>query len=552
MTASRSARQAPGPRFVALVIAAVVAAHATACGGGAERGVPAGEAAGPVVRAIRLPDLSRADAAVAATIREKGEAVEREASGTPEARAAAQGALGKVLLAARFYGEAEVALANARALAPRDMQWPYYLGHLHKRSGSLAKSVPFFEEAHRLAPEHVPAMVWLGEAYLTGGDVARADDLFARALAREPRSAAALFGRGRAALQRQDFQAAVSHLEAALAADPQAESVHYPLATAYQGIGDEVRARTHFTLRRRGDIEVPPADPLIEEIDAIVESPVAFELRGIRALDRKDWADAAEQFRRGIAMAPGNASLRHRLGTALFMRGDAKGAVEAFEEALRVDPGFARAHYSLGVLLETGGREAEASGHYAAAVAREPGYAEARSRLARVLRRTGRAKEALAEYERVLEQDPRSGEAAFGYTLTLARLGRHAEARGRLEQDLGRFSERAPFVLVLARLLAAAPADAVRDGGRALALAQELLKEAQTLDVGETLAMALAETGDFGQAIAIQRELVAAARAQGGRPEVVSRLAGNLRLYEQGRPCRQPWLEEPEYVERER
>ena len=52
--------------------------------------------------------------------------------------------------------------------------------------------------------------------------------------------------------------------------------------------------------------------------------------------------------------------------------------------------------------------------------------------------------------------------------------------------------------------------------------------------------MTLAELGRYGEAAAVQRDLIAAAEAEGMR-EAVPRLAANLRLYEQGRPCRTPW-----------
>lgn len=500
------------------------------------------------VEAVTLPDLSRTTPAVAESIRQREQAIGERAAGAPQERALAYGELGKILLAARFYTEAEQALLNAQTLAPDDMRWPYFLGHVYKRTGSLAKSIAAFAEASRLSPDHVATLIWLGDGYLARGDVDEAASLFDRASVLDARSAAARFGRGRASLLRQDFKAAVEHLEAALALDPGAESVHYPLAMAYRGAGDQERARSHLALRRRGDIEVPPADPLMREVDALVESPTAFELRGIRALDKKDWVGAVDSFRRGVAMAPGNASLRHRLGTALFMSGDVKGAVEAFTEAVRVSPGFARAHYSLGVLSETSGRDRDAVAHYTAAVEHEPGYAEARGRLAHVLRRSGRPAEALVHFERVLAQDPGAAEAAFGYSLTLARLGRYAAARTRLTGDLTRFANRRPFAVALVRVLAAAPAEGVRDGARAVALAKELVGGTPTLDVGEALAMALAEAGDYQQAASIQRDLIAAARAQRGRPDLLARLARNLALYEQQRACRQPWVDEPEFT----
>ncbi|PYR26714.1 MAG: hypothetical protein DMF98_08100, partial [Acidobacteria bacterium] len=45
---------------------------------------------------------------------------------------AAYGELGKLLMAATYFDAAEVCYLNAQTLAPIDMRWPYYLGHLDK------------------------------------------------------------------------------------------------------------------------------------------------------------------------------------------------------------------------------------------------------------------------------------------------------------------------------------------------------------------------------------------------------------------------------------
>ena len=66
----------------------------------------------------------------------------------------------------------------------------------------------------------------------------------------------------------------------------------------------------------------------------------------------------------------------------------------------------------------------------------------------------------------------------------------------------------------LGPLLAASPDNRVRDGRRAMALVNELRKTHQTIDLGETLAMTLAELGQYEQAAAMQRDVMAAARAR--------------------------------------
>src|SRR3972149_6957999 len=75
---------------------------------------------------------------------------------------------------------------------------------------------------------------------------------------------------------------------------------------------------------------------------------------------------------------------------------------------------------------------------------------------------------------------------------------------------------------------------------RALELVENLLEGARTPDLGETLAMALAEVGDYDRAASIQRAILAVVR-RGGSPDAAQRLERNLRLYETRRPTRTFW-----------
>jgi hypothetical protein len=99
------------------------------------------------------------------------------------------------------------------------------------------------------------------------------------------------------------------------------------------------------------------------------------------------------------------------------------------------------------------------------------------------------------------------------------------------------------FAHALARLLAASPDDRVRDGRRAVVLVNELRKKRQTIDLGETLAMAMAELGQYEQAAAVQRDVMAAAEQAGVSDVARSIMSENLKLYEHRQPCRTPWRE---------
>ena len=75
-------------------------------------------------------------------------------------------------------------------------------------------------------------------------------------------------------------------------------------------------------------------------------------------------------------------------------------------------------------------------------------------------------------------------------------------------------------------------------------IVQDLLKEQKSTALGETMAMAFAELGDYERAAGVQRGVIAAARAA-GLQQVVRRMEENLRLYEQHRPCRTLWFDAP-------
>ena len=481
------------------------------------------------MRPVALPDLANAGAPVQRQIRHQYAAL-TAAAGSPMTPigelANAYGELGKLLMAAEYRDAAEACLLDAESLAPRDPRWPYYLGHLHKLRGDGPKSIAAFERARARQPDDVNTLVWLGEAYLDGGRPALAEPLFAHALSREPRSLAALFGMGRTALARSEYRGAVDHLERALSIDPRAAAIHYPLALAYRGLGDGASAERHMRLRAPGEIR--PPDPLMLELDGLLESAVAYEVRGAKALDARDWTGAAGAFRKGIEIAPNEPSLHHKLGTALYLGGDPAGAAAEFEAALRLNPHFAKAHYSLGIMYGSNGLADQAVEHLSAAVRDDPAYVEARLRLADILRLSGRSAASLSHYQQAADADPRLAEASFGYALALVDLGRYREARDRFNDGMKRYPADAGFAHALVRLLAAAPDDRVRDGRAALTLMQGILAaEPRTYQVAEMMAMTFAELGQFGDALAWQRDAIAAAEGA-GRADAANAMAGTL------------------------
>jgi tetratricopeptide (TPR) repeat protein len=493
------------------------------------------------LRPVSLPDISSAAESVQTQLRERYASLTAASGNTatsPADLANAYGEMGKLLMVAEYLDAAEACFVNARTLAPSDMRWTYYLAQVFRFKNDTPQATAFFEQALRLQPDHVPSLVWLAEIYLTQSRPEAAEPLLVKAQSLQPAWGSVLYGLGRVALAKQDYAQAVKQLESALELAPQASRIHYPLAMAYRGLGDRRKAEEH--LRQRGEVDLPPFDPLMGELANLLQNAAAYETRGGDAIDDQRWADAVTNLRKASELAPNNAFTRLNLGTSLYMLDDAAGALEQFQAAVRLSPELAKAHFGIGVIMESRGQDREAIDAFGAAVKYDPGLKEARFSLANALRRSGRVRESFSHYDEVLRLDPAVSQASFGYAMGLVRLGRYQEARDRLERDIKTFPDQPGLLHALARLLAAAPDDRVRDGARALMLVGELLKAQRTLGLAETMAMALAELGRFDEAIRWQRDAIDFARKNGPQA-IVSRLTDNLRLYERRQPCRTPW-----------
>ncbi len=508
-----------------VLAAALTAAIATAC-------TP--PPAAPALRPITLPDISSVAAPVQTQIRDQYASLQQHAT------AEAYGAMGRLFLATEFLDAADACFVDAATLDPRDIRWPYYLGHVERLRNQPSKAASYFERVLAAQPDHIPSLVWLGAMRLVEGQPDAAAPPLDRALALDAGDAAALYHAGRVALAKRDYRLAVERLNAAQARQPQATGIEYPLSLAYRGLGDVKDADAH--LARRGTVDPSPSDPLMRQVAALLQNATAFEVRGADALAKRRWPEAAAALRQALDIAPGNAFTHLNLGTALFETGDAAGALAQFQDAVRLSPSLSKAHYGIGIVTEAAGRDGEAIAAFSAAVQHDADSMEARMSLADALRRNGRDAGALPQYAAIIKVNPSASPAHFGYAMALVHLKRYADARAALERATTTFAGQAGFAHALARLLAAAPEDSVRDGARALAITDALLKAQRTLELMQTRAMALAETGRFDEAAQWQRDAILAA-TQAQRADLMPRLSTNLARYENRQACRVPWAD---------
>ena len=481
------------------------------------------------LRAVPHPQLSRLEPAAGEQILEARKRLESMAQArdvTVEKLSQAYGEMGKLYHVQDFLGAAQACYLNAQLLAPTDFRWSYYLGPIYKNKGEIEKSIASYERALQIRPKNIPALLGAAGGHLSLNRYALAQPLFEQALAVDESCAPALVGMGKIASSKRNTEEAIQYLEAALALQPNANSIHYLLAMSYRRQGNLGKAQAHFQRvamlerLRRGHPMPGYPDPLLKELDELMTGWRRLWVRGMRAFAKGRFAEAAKEYRASVALDPKNPIPRTDLGSSLARLGDLQGAAQQYAEALRISPGNPMLHYYLGTTLMGLHADEDAAEHYQAAIRSNPGFKEAHFQLANLLMRLRRYEKAIPHYTTVIELD--SG-----------------------EEGLQVFPGHADMTHALARLLAACPDHKIRNGGRALQLLQPLFEGQGGLDLEsvETLAMALAETGQFEQAVQVQRAMISDLEGN-QRFDLVQLLAENLALYERGQPCRLPWRED--------
>ena len=232
--------------------------------------------------------------------------------------------------------------------------------------------------------------------------------------------------------------------------------------------------------------------------------PMARTNLGI-ALTKKGRVDEAiAHFQTVLEDYPNDAKAYHNLGNALLKKGDSQSAIAAYEKALSIQSRYPSAHYNLGIALDDSGRIDEAIAHYQEAVQEDPHFAEAYYLLGNDLFRRSRLDDAIAAYEGALQSRPAYPEVENNIGLALLKEGRPGEAIAHWENAVANESDFVPALNNLAWVLAAFPEASIRNGDKALRLADRANQLSGSKDpaVLRTLAAAYAENGRFTEATA--------------------------------------------------
>jgi tetratricopeptide (TPR) repeat protein len=300
---------------------------------------------------------------------------------------------------------------------------------------------------------------------------------------------------------------------AAVAADRLHRRTGGPWLVAWGGLaGAAAVALGAATIDRNRDYH----DPVVIWEDVIAkrpEHPRGWNNLGLILKERggaDDLARAETAVRRAVELKPDEADFAYNLGNVYYRADRPEQAERWFRRALELDPRQAQACHNLAtVLLAADGRNAEARQLLERALAERPEWVHTRYTLAQALAAAGRTSAAAEQYRRVLRRAP-------GHHKAMARL---------------------------ARLLATSRAPAVRDGEEAVRLATRacaLWRRADATGAShlETLAVALAETGQFKQAAARAGQAAGLAERI-GRRKLAALYRRRQRMYASGEKLRE-------------
>ena len=487
---------------------------------------------------VHFPDLTNleADVRVQLTSAQNALAASVKNPATPIVTLSeSYGVMGELYHAYSLFSAARECYLNASLLTPKEFRWVYLLGLVQQQDGRPDEAISQYRVARTLRPDYVAVSVNLANIYLESNRLAEAESSFHEALSIDKNNPAAHYGLGQVALSQRNYAEAVAHFEAALRQVPDANRIHYSLAMAYRGLGDVTQTRAH--LARQGPVGVRTADPLFDEVRELIKGERAHLIRGKLALGAQRYDEAADEFRKAVAANPDSVSARLNLGTALTQTGDLREAVAQFEAALRIDSRNTLAHFNLAVLLANQNQHEQAISHLRSISTIEPNDLGSHLFLGQELKKAGRFDEALAEFSLVFQTDPDNEEALLEQVKLLEQDKQYRKALDILEKGHTQYPQKGRTAVMLAYLLATSPQNDLRDGRRALELAQKIYAATDLPEHGALVAMALAELGRCSEAAEWQRRMIAAAERQ-QKTEVLAKLRADLKQYEQTSPCR--------------
>ncbi len=335
------------------------------------------------------------------------------------------------------------------------------------------------------------AVYWLGEKRFDD-----AIDQYRKIIELRPSDSLGYMNLGAAFARKGDAAAAIPEYERAMQLAPDDPRIERNLAQSLLTQGRVDDAITHFA--RAIELRKDRKDVKGQNPELQLELGNAF-------LQKGDVPEAMAHYRHALELRPDFPAAHSNLGSALLKEGRQTEAIAEYRAALSLRPDDPTAHNNLGNALLQAGLLDEARQQFEEAKKFNPGAdknAEIYCNLGNALLQKRDLENAIANYRQALALRPNYPEAHSNLGAALLAQGKLADAIREFETTLAFAPRSVPTLNNLARLLATAPDPKLRDGNRAVHLAQQAIELNGGRDPASfrALAAALAETGEFAAA----------------------------------------------------
>ena len=269
---------------------------------------------------------------------------------------------------------------------PRNLEALVNLGVVYATMGRFDDAIASYKKALEISYLSAPVHLNLALAYYKAGRCAEAIPEFASVLEANPDTLNALVLKADCHLQLGEFQRAIGLLEPVADAHKDEAVVNYVLGMA-------------FLQNKQMDRGAIYLDRILKQGD----SAEAHVLMGVAKRAAGEFAEAAEEFRKAVALN-GTLPVAHSLfGQAALSTGDRETARTAFQQELAISPNDFESNLYLGVILKEDREFDAARKHIDRAMTLRPGDPGARYQLATILLASNDPKET-AEAARLLEK----------------------------------------------------------------------------------------------------------------------------------------------------
>jgi protein O-mannosyl-transferase len=221
------------------------------------------------------------------------------------------------------------------------------------------------------------------------------------------------------------------------------------------------------------------------------------------------WRDSETLFTHALAVTSNNDVAENNLGIVFLQKGNLDEAISLLQAAVDLRPDNSPAHENLAKALLQKGQVTDALVHYRRLLELQPDNIEVHNIVGTVLIQQGQAREAVEEWQKVLAIQPDNGNAMSN----------------------------------LAWVFATSPDDSLRDGAKAVQLAEQAMRISggRIPIIFRTLAAAYAENGRFSEAIQTAQRGIELANSR-GNSGLATELQSNIVRYQERHPLRDPSL----------